>query len=166
MWTYGAEELGLPDYLGLEIVGNTLVPEDKLWEQFTVVALPIANGLEVAGVDLRAPGVGLGYPGCGLVLACSFKLFRQGGGRSTTPADESRAACIHIVGFDHELLRGRLSIGEVALLAGVGALALSADGSGAHGGICSMLEVCEGNATVGHGVYDLGRGRHGYCCHA
>lgn len=97
------------------------------------MSLPVTDGLEIASRHLGASGVGSSGLGCGLLLACRFQLFRQSGGWGGTSTDEARATSIGIVGLDHELLRRGLSMGNVALLAGVGALTLAVNGRGAHG---------------------------------
>lgn len=55
---YRSQELCLSGYLGLVIVGDTLIPENKLGEELPIMPLPITNGLEVASIHLGAAGGG------------------------------------------------------------------------------------------------------------
>lgn len=86
------------------------------------MTLPLPDGLDIVHRPLLH-----GRPGT-FVLASGLELARQGSGRGPAPAHEAMTARLGIVDLDNLLLRGRLAVRHVALLARVGALALSSDG--------------------------------------
>lgn len=100
--------------------------EDEGGEQLAVVTLPLPNGLQVLCRPLLHP---LELLWGELAVAGGFQLPRQGGGWGPAAADETVTAGFGIVNLDGLLLRWWLAVCDVALLAGVGALALSSDRS-------------------------------------
>jgi hypothetical protein len=96
--------------------------EDELGEELLVVADPGHNGAEVrVGGSLHLFGGHLG-------LACCLELPCEGSLRGAGATNEAVAAGLGIVDLDHLLLLRGLAIEDIALLAGVGALAFGPDG--------------------------------------
>lgn len=124
--------------------------------------LPLSNRLEVLVDYSLGP---LGLLGDGLDLSGSFELFLQGSWGSTS-SSEAIPTAFGVVDLEYLLLRRRLTIGHVALLAGVRALSLSAYVSCAKRRVGGILEVREGDAAVRHRRHDLRRERYGDSCHA
>lgn len=126
------------------------------------MSLPLPNSLKVVSDSLRL----LDLLGRCFVLTGSFELPGQGRGRSPAATDQSMAAGFSIVDLDHLLLRRRLAIGHVALLARVRALTLPSEDRSAYGRVGGILQTGQRHATIRHVCRDPGRLRHSDCCHA
>ena len=160
--TYRTEQLGPAHELVLVGYRDAIEVENELGEQLAVVALPLTDGLEVVrraldGVLCRS-----------LVLAGGLELACQGGGLGAAAADQAMPSGFGIVDLDQLLFQRGLPVAGITLLAGVGALALAANGRGAEGRVGGILKAGQRHAPVGHGDGNgnLGGKRHGDSGHA
>jgi hypothetical protein len=88
---------------------DTVEIEDELGEQALVVLLPLSDGVEVVLGPLHLPWW---Y----FILACSFKLPRQGRSWGPTTTHKTVTARLVVLDFDDVLLGRRLAKGAIALL--------------------------------------------------
>jgi hypothetical protein len=161
--THRAQDLSPAHDLILMDARDIVEVEDELREQLLVVADPGDDGRDVVGRGLRRA---LRLLGRGLGLTCRLELAREGRLRGSCAADEAVAAGLGIVDLDDVLLLRRLSVEDVALLAGVRALALPADGSRAERRVGGIAQRGQRHAAVGHGGSDVRGGRDGEGGHA
>lgn len=89
------------------------------------MTLPLPDGFQVVGGPLG------GMLWRDLCLSCGFQLPGEGSRLGPAPTDKAMATGFGIINFDNLLLGWWLAIVQVALLTGVGSLALSSHGGGA-----------------------------------
>jgi hypothetical protein len=161
--TYRAQDLSPAHDLVLVHARDIVEVEDELGEQLLVVADPGDDGRDVVG---RGLGRALRLLGRGLGLACRLEFAREGRLRGSGAADEAVAAGLGVVDLDDVLLLRRLPVEDIALLAGVRALALPTDGSWAQRRVGGIAQRGQRHAAVRHGGSNVRRGRDGEGGHA
>ena len=120
MHSYSAKRHHLPIQFAFDVLRNALEIEDEARKQLAVVLLPLSDRFHIIAGAARGLGVSHG-----------FKFLLESGGWGPTTATQPKSTRFGIVNFDYQLLRRRLTIGEIALFAGVRPLPLPACASGA-----------------------------------
>jgi hypothetical protein len=129
-----------------------------------MMTLPLSDLVDLMSSLLGLLVLMLGY---GFGLSAGFLQFsRQRGCWGPTPTHKPGPPRLSIVDLDDMLLRGRLAVCHVALLAGTRTLTLPAHVSHTERRIGGILQVGERNTTVCHNVCELGRRRDSYRCHS
>lgn len=125
--TYSAEHGRLTEHLVFDVVWNAFKVEDKRGKHLPIMFLPLADGIQIL-VDLNSTLAPLSLPGCRLPIAGGLELLLEGRHRCTAPATRQTVTTrLGVIYLDDLLLRRRLAVGQVPLLAGMGALPLAAD---------------------------------------
>jgi hypothetical protein len=136
--TYRAQDLSPAHDLVLVDTRDIVEVEDELGKQLLVVADPGDDGRDIVG---RGLGGSLRLLRRGLGLSCGFQLPREGRLRGSRATNKTVTAGLGVVHLDDVLLLRRLAVEDIALLTGMGALALPSDGGWAERRVCGIAQV-------------------------